>query len=455
MLWWMLLRDQTKREQMGVVVDLCAKCEALRIFRVVRISKSNAIGGTQRYQKDEKWCGACGVGSDCDPMRYARLLRESDAHRGSERQALEATNPGLAARLDFIERCQRDAAQGGQAVDPASLQELMGSLKRMEAQGHDTSALLRQLDTGRPPTRDELAALLSQLRAQQAHRSRAETAAADDQRREKRAKWQTYALGAAAGTVAGLIALLVVAQPPWLVVGGALMAAVAGAIVGGTVLDAKVIDRLGAALPAGLLAITISLIAWFGHTRSLHVDNPSLDALTVFINERSETLQPGERVKLYIAKSESYQLGWALVGEQPPQQWLQTPIEDDAIYNPGSSACYWLGIDVYSVSRTLEASNDEPWGPQPIRELYMFDKIDNWFENNPDEVQLPSGSSTARRFALLYDNDCMRFTVCDLQVRQELQSCRARAFRGSDQNAPAACLARAEQQCPSARPATP
>ena len=399
MLWWMLLRTKTTRNQLGSVVDLCESCGVLRYFRVVRIFSRSGVNATPRYVSDQKWCAGCGHMTRCDPMRYLRPLTDVELQQLSEQQAFAATNPGLQSRLNFIDAVKSAGEAKMSKSKLAELHKIVATLKRFEAGGHNTGDLLHGLDVADPSA--GVAHLLNQLRV-------------DEERRA--------------------------------------MTDEARALAVGFVIETKGEERLSAIVLALVLAIVSSSSAWLIHTRSLYLDNPTGEAMVVFVNGKQHELAAGANQKIYIEKEDNYRLGWSLDGAGTAQDEFETAIGDEAMYNPGRTGCYWLQIDVYSVSGTQSVHNSESWGPQPIRDLYMFKKVDKWFAPNPEELELSSSQRSARRIAVLHDGDCMRFSACDITVRQKLQTCRANAVRLATDAAVEECLVQAETRCPNAEP---
>ena len=118
------------------------------------------------------------------------------------------------------------------------------------------------------------------------------------------------------------------------------------------------------------------------------------------------------------------------------------------LYNPGKSACYWLEVDTYGKASTSGVAA----GPQPMKEFYSFDSVNNWFKDNPESVKLnrKKGEKGKVQTALQRAKACMEFVKCPVAVREKLILCQRKAFDAENDSAFEACGDEAVASCEAA-----
>ena len=93
----------------------------------------------------------------------------------------------------------------------------------------------------------------------------------------------------------------------------------------------------------------------------------------------------------------------------------------DHLYAPGRAGCYWLEVTAYGEGSTHEIER----GPQPIRELHHFERIDVWFGPTPKKVSTPFGIGKDTRVAVQRYALCMELAAagCSPEARDAFIDC--------------------------------
>jgi hypothetical protein len=140
-----------------------------------------------------------------------------------------------------------------------------------------------------------------------------------------------------------------------------------------------------------------------------------------------------------------HDFGWARKGAAKPEAKVSgsVAVMKEHLYNPAKSACYWLQVDVYGAANADGAKA----GPLAIAEFYQFDKVNNWFSENPEFVTVKKNEGGKVQVALQRAKACMEFATCGLAVREKLVVCQRAAFTKDDEDAFKACNEQAAQSC--------
>jgi hypothetical protein len=196
----------------------------------------------------------------------------------------------------------------------------------------------------------------------------------------------------------------------------------------------------GGALAVGLVAAPIAGIGFWvvGHPK-VYVDNAGPDSLQIWLDGKKLLVAPsqppsdatGTRPSEYIAHGK-HTFGWSKVGASAPEGTVEADVtmNDGHLYNPRKTACYWLVADVYGDASVQGVTK----GPQPIQEFYSFDKVDTWFGDNPQTVEVSNGETGATKVALQRAKACMEIAAnpqCDLAARVAYVTCQ-RAAKSDD-----------------------
>lgn len=221
----------------------------------------------------------------------------------------------------------------------------------------------------------------------------------------------------------------------------ALVLAVALALVA----KPKVLTAIGAVGVALLVGGGGGAGMWFLTHPSVHVDNASRDPVEIFVDGSKElSLAADSHGSIFVHKGK-HEFGWARKGAKKPEGKVdgEVAVMKEHLYNPGKSACYWLQVDVYGAA----SSDGEKAGPLKIAEFYRFDKVNNWFTENPEFVTVKKSEGGKVQVALQRARACMEFATCGLAVREKLVACQRAAFTKDDEEAFKACGEQAAQSC--------
>jgi hypothetical protein len=200
-----------------------------------------------------------------------------------------------------------------------------------------------------------------------------------------------------------------------------------------------------APLVLGLLFTPAAALgAWeFAHP-PFYVDNPTADALQIFVDgSKKAVVPPSSQIEIDVGHGK-HTFGAAKSGTDAPASTVAGVVEvnDAFLYNPNKSGCYWLIADAYGSARTDGIKQ----GPQPLQEFYHFDHIDTWFGSNPQSIQVGRGESGGTRIALQRSTECMKLVDrgCSTQVRETFVICELAAM---SKDAEATCFTQASAAC--------
>ena len=184
---------------------------------------------------------------------------------------------------------------------------------------------------------------------------------------------------------------------------------------------------LGALAVALLVAPAASLAVWLSPTRRCISTTPGtrrsrsrVDGAPRIVVQPNAPDRPPPSIWVAYGK---HTFGYSKVGAAGPEGTVDAAatILDDFLYNPARTACYWLVADRYG-SASVDGIAQ---GPQPIKEFYAFDKVNTWFGDNPQSVQVSTGESGDTRVALQRAKACMQLAEqgCDAAARERFTSC--------------------------------
>lgn len=176
-------------------------------------------------------------------------------------------------------------------------------------------------------------------------------------------------------------------------------------------------------------AIAAGIVASVTHP-DVYVDNEGLAPLQIWVDgKKSIVAEPmssttAKRPTIEVPYG-THKLGYSPVGASAPVS--ETPptkikVAGDHLYNPGSTACYFLDLTVYG----NETGKGVVAGPVPLAELYTFKHVDNWFRDNPSSVSTKSSGETRvalKPFEAGGRVVCSEFADCPLKVRADLMEC--------------------------------
>jgi hypothetical protein len=170
---------------------------------------------------------------------------------------------------------------------------------------------------------------------------------------------------------------------------------------------------------------------WFLAHPQVHVDNAGAEALQIWVDGKPRTIVEANKTggvppSFFIAHGK-HTFGYSKVGATQPEATVEkdATMVDAHLYNPAKTGCYWLVADSYGSASTAGISQ----GPQPIQEFYSFDKVDTWFGDNPQSVEVQNGQSGDTRVALQRAKECMFLADkgCDESTREQFVTCQRAA----------------------------
>ncbi len=187
-------------------------------------------------------------------------------------------------------------------------------------------------------------------------------------------------------------------------------------------------------IATGLIGAPIAALAvWAVAHPVLHIDNAGPDALQIWVDGKPVVVakpNPGN-LSVWVPFGKRV-LGYSKVGAAAPEQTLEAKMTmmDDHLYNPGKTACYWLIADSYGAASVDGIQQ----GPQSIKELYSFDKVNTWFGENPQSVEVQDGQGGQTRVALQRAKACMDLAQhgCDAPARDVYITCQKAAHSKAD-----------------------
>jgi hypothetical protein len=182
---------------------------------------------------------------------------------------------------------------------------------------------------------------------------------------------------------------------------------------------------------AGILTPLTAVIAWVVTNPSVYIDNAGKEALAIWVDgEVVSTAAPtshASKPSHILVPYGKHRFGYSPVGSSVPVATIDARVSmfDAHLYNPAKTACYWLVANSYGSASVAGVQQ----GPQPIREFYSFDKVDTWFGENPQTIQVSNGQSGDTRIALQRARVCMDLAErgCDSDARAKFMECQRAA----------------------------
>lgn len=185
---------------------------------------------------------------------------------------------------------------------------------------------------------------------------------------------------------------------------------------------------LAGPIVVAFIAAPIAAVAcWMGAHPTVHVDNPSSEAMQIWLDgNKAMVVEANGNGSLDVGYGK-HTFGWSKTDVSSPSSTVDGDVHvgDDHLYNPGKTGCYWLVADAYGSASTAGLQK----GPQPIQEFYHFDKVDTWFGDNPQSIEVGSHESGGTRVALQRAKMCMETVKhgCPVSVREQLVTCQRAA----------------------------
>ena len=199
---------------------------------------------------------------------------------------------------------------------------------------------------------------------------------------------------------------------------------------------------------AALVAPLVAFVAWRADHSRMFVDNASEDPIAVWVDgERVEVVGPSplaaDPTTVWVTRG-WHEIGWSAPEAPSPAVTARKHTGDDILYNPGRTACYWRVVDVYSVDPSGAPTDD---GPLRREELPEVGGVDNWFEPNPETIELRQHEHRATRTAIVRYDRCTQLVHdgCDDATVRDLIYCMEHV--STDEQA-VACEAAALARCP-------
>jgi hypothetical protein len=166
---------------------------------------------------------------------------------------------------------------------------------------------------------------------------------------------------------------------------------------------------------------------WFLGHPEVRVDNAGAEAVQVWVDGKpgivAEPNPTGSNPPSFYIGRGKHTYGRSKVGASAPEATVDadTTMMDAHLYNPSKTACYWLVADSYGNASVMGMQR----GPQPIQEFYTFDKVDTWFGDNPQSIEVDSHASGGTRVALQRAKMCMELAEhgCSDADRETFVSC--------------------------------
>jgi hypothetical protein len=210
---------------------------------------------------------------------------------------------------------------------------------------------------------------------------------------------------------------------------------------------------LAAIIAAVILAPGAGFGAWFLAHPSVYVDNPSNDALNVYVDgKKVMTVAANQHDSISVGRGK-HTFGWSKADATAPTATTDGEVKmaDAHLYNPNKTGCYWLKAKAYGDATVAGIQR----GPQPVQEFYRFDKVDNWFAENPQSITVQEDETGGTQVALQRASICMDLARkgCSADVRQQLVVCQKAA--GTSDDAFNTCTKTAAASCGGAAPSSP
>jgi hypothetical protein len=183
----------------------------------------------------------------------------------------------------------------------------------------------------------------------------------------------------------------------------------------------------------------------------VYVDNEGLAPLQIWVDgKKSIVAQPmipdfakRPTIEVPIGK---HRFGWSPLGASAPvsqTEPMKIEFSGDHLYNPDSSACYFLDLSVYGSDK----GEGIPNGPVALTELYTFKSVDNWFSENPHSISTHGGGGTRVAIHALKMCKDLREVSCPTPVVKDMMACLSGAYAKDDKDAYERCISHAASSC--------
>jgi hypothetical protein len=204
-------------------------------------------------------------------------------------------------------------------------------------------------------------------------------------------------------------------------------------------------------IAALIVALASAAFVAFAVRPEVYVDNGAAQQVQIWIDGKpsivaASTLNKGQTRATIEVPIGTHVFGWSPVGAKAPVgQTKPRKVEwmGDHLYNPNSTACYWLDVSTYGSA----SAKGMQQGPQPLDEFYTFKSISNWFKDNPSSISTKSSGET--RTAINTMKVCQELTEneCTVEVKREFTLCAGKAYAKDDKSAFDACINDAAKSC--------
>ncbi|MEO6953001.1 MAG: hypothetical protein ABI321_14470 [Polyangia bacterium] len=201
-----------------------------------------------------------------------------------------------------------------------------------------------------------------------------------------------------------------------------------------------------------IVAAGLSTLLSFLARPEVHIDNEGPTAVQIWIDGKKSIVAPPLTAKLeprpiVRVPFGMHRFGWSAEGASAPTAQTdpyKIVLAGDHLYNPGSTACYYLDLSLYGSGASAGTINA---GPVSIAEMYTFKQVDSWFSENPKSVS--TKSSTEKRVSLQPEAGCFVLSEhhCALSIRKDLAECRKTAYEKEDKDGYTSCFTRAVEAC--------
>jgi hypothetical protein len=219
---------------------------------------------------------------------------------------------------------------------------------------------------------------------------------------------------------------------------------------GTTAAPARKSDRMA----IWVLALLITAGGGWGMGRAVrpevYVDNEGPKPLQIWVDGKKSIVAPpmhpdfAKRPTIEVPVGK-HRFGWSPLGASAPEQTEPVKIEfsGDHLYNPESSACYFLDLSVYGSDKGEGIAS----GPVALAEFYTFKSVDNWFSENPSSISTHGGGGTRIAVHALKMCKDLRDVSCPTPVMKDLMECLSGAYAKEDKDGYERCISHAAQSC--------
>lgn len=164
--------------------------------------------------------------------------------------------------------------------------------------------------------------------------------------------------------------------------------------------------------------------------------NPTDKPLTFFVDGRKEAVvEPGKHDRANIPYG-PHEIGWSETSDTTPRATVDADLSVGSHYlvNPDEAGCFYLEGVAYGTAKL----DEKKLGPLPLQTLYVFDKVDFWFEPPPQSIKTKQSGET-RIAVQVYEMCTETMKACDKEKVRAALVCEREA---KDDDAAAACWER-------------